>query len=458
MEKNGVCCNINLWKKRTKKKQKRNRKNKKYGVTNKNETREISFRKKFDSEILRKHKFDLDDFLEERGNKPNKKLTKEIEIPVVFSLELNYEETVLTVSLIRKCIFLYKGARISINFSKCNYLDVSSLFLLRVILEEYIAYFRKLQSRLLYYNVKPSIMIKHSLDDKVNLTLLSCELIGKVDVAQSEFIPVSLLKLIKGSKQQKHYAENKKGKAATMIRDYINEGLKRHKFELNYYGISHLDGIIGEILNNAEDHSLFDRWYAFGNLFEKGNSYSNKVVGEINLAFLNFGYSISEGFEETKTENTHVYHEMSTLCDKVLAGNPSTKVTKECLFTLYALQEGNSRLKFEEQSRGTGTMTFIRSFLNLGDYEDAGHGITPSLTIYSGAVRLKCDNRYKPFEEDGVYFLSLNDQKDLRHLPEGTHLEHLQYRFPGTLISVRIYLNQEHLESKIQNNNISDEK
>lgn len=42
--------------------------------------------------------------------------------------------------------------------------------------------------------------------------------------------------------------------------------------------------------------------------------------------------------------------------------------TKDDLYTLYCLQEGISRLKYEDESRGRGTMNFIRAFITLGSF------------------------------------------------------------------------------------------
>ncbi len=288
----------------------------------------------------------------------------------------------------------------------------------------------------------------------MNLSLLANSLIVSLGSPTTDFIPISIHNLIIGRRQQKHYLENKKGLAVTSLREYINNGLKRYGFELNAQGRGYFDGLISEILNNAEDHSCFDKWYAFANLYETRTSLSDiNRVGEINFAFLNFGYSIFDGFENSKIDNSTIYNEMEELTNIIQSKKGGSRFTKENLFTLYALQDGNSRLKYIKESRGTGTMKFIKSFLSLGDYQDDSKGFRPRMLIFSGNTVLICDNMYQPFEIDGVNYLSLNRDNDMTLPPEESHLITLKSKFPGTLITGTIYLNNKNLISKMNNGN-----
>jgi hypothetical protein len=168
------------------------------------------------------------------------------------------------------------------------------------------------------------------------------------------------------------------------------------------------------------------------------------------LSFLNFGYTIYEGFLETKIDNNNLYNQLKTGCDQI---KTKTNFSDENLFTLYALQDGVSRLKFKDESRGTGTMKFLNCFFEFGDYHDTVKKHSPSLSILSGKTELVCDNKYKPFEIKGEYFLSLNDDKDLTQPPSSKHLKNLDYSFPGTLLTVRVLLNNEHIRKKILSEN-----
>jgi hypothetical protein len=449
-EPNDYLSKVFLQKKREQKKYRRLRKKKKYRGYNTTIHKIEKFKIAHDEIILSKFNFEIDNYLNRYGGVSTLSVSETIKIPNVFSLERNYNESIDVLWQLRKTIYPFSFRQIIIDFSDCKKIDFGILFLTKVVLEEYIETIKKLQKKLVIIHVISEIKINPSKVDSVNFKLLANNLITSINAKDDEFIPISTLNLIKGTRSQKHYAENKKGSATTKIRRYINEGLKRHSFILSNKGEGLLDGLISEILNNAEDHSPFNTWYAFGNLFETNpKSQPSNVVGEINLAFLNFGYSIYDGFELTQEDNFEVYSDMEKMHHIVKHNSLFTnKLTKENLFTLYALQEGFSRLRYLKESRGTGTMKFITSFLELGDYQDVKKDFIPRLLIYSGNTCLKCDNKFKPFCIDDVYYLSLNSEGKLTLPPENSHLFDLDYRFPGTLLIVKIYLNKNHLNVK----------
>ncbi len=443
--------------KKEKKALKRLRKNKKYYGQFSNQSSLDRFYEYGDKHIINKFTFELDEFIDKFVDVIPTETSNYIKIKPKFSLEDNYDETIESISIIRKSIVEKKGEKINIDFKKCKKVDFAALFLLRVILDEFLRSYKKLDSKLKNKKTTPHIRIIHSENDNVNLKLLANEIIPKASVEENYFVPISSLKLIRGRKPQKNYAENKKGSAITKIRKYINKGcLNRHHVTLNDQGIADIDGLLSEILNNAEDHSAYDTWFVFGNLFETNGikekkDGSNDKVSEINLAILNFGYSIFDGFENTKKQNKKTYNEMDKLYNYIISKNRNIKFTKENLFTLYAIQDGKSRLNFEDSSRGTGTMKFIKSFLNLGDYEDREKGYIPCLYIYSGSTCIKFDNELKPFMSKGANFVSLNKENDITLPPEKSHLTSLKKGFPGTLLVVKIYLNEEHLIKKMTN-------
>lgn len=408
-----------------------------------------------DSRILDRHSFELHDFINQKSpSLLSLDPDEEILIPPIFSLEYQYDESFAILNQLRFCLWKSKERYIFINFSNCTSVDFSILFLLKVFLDEYISEFRKVDGKLSFYKTKPNIKIRSSKTEEVNVALVANGLIPKTNCRDTKFIPISTLDLIKGRKSQKSFLENKKGSAVTKIRSYIDyKCLGRHGVNLSSTGKSNFDGMISEILSNAEDHSPFNTWYAFGNFYESTSNSNPDVVGEINLAILNFGYSIYEGFESTKNENIETYSEMNDLFNFVYNCKETRKsFSKENLFTLYALQDGCSRLRYIEESRGTGTMKFITSFLNLGDYENKELGYVPRLMIYSGNTSLRCDNAYKPFMLDKVNYLSLNSENDLSLPPEKSHLKNLKTIFPGTLLVGKFYLNKNHLQNKIKSN------
>ncbi|SDL72221.1 hypothetical protein SAMN04488034_10916 [Salinimicrobium catena] len=418
-----------------------NENNKKYGLL------------QHEERVISSKPFPLDHFLNLEGYKFVGPISKKIIIPEQFVLEKHHTSSFNTITHIRRAIMEYKGEVIHIDFSKCKDIDYSCIFLLLVVLVEYTDHLEKIDEGLKIRKARPDIMIAPSKNDEVNARLMAGYLIPEANVTQSFLKPFSSLNFIRGQKSRKSYVENMKGPAATTIRKYINENLLQHGFMLDELNASYLDGIISEVLNNAEDHSKFNTWYVSGNIFKSGapEDSGEEEVSEVNLAFLNFGYSIYDGFEQNKNQNVETYESMNEMYEEVKKKmTTSLEFSKEEMFTLYALQEGVSRLNYTTEDRGTGTMKILKSFINLGDYVDEKRKLEPSFLIYSGNVFLKCDHKHRPSSYDGIDVLGLNEKNDLSELPSKSNLKKLDKSFPGTFLVAKIYLNKRHLQSKME--------
>lgn len=159
-----------------------------------------------------------------------------------------------------------------------------------------------------------------------------------------------------------------------------------------------------------------------------------------------------EGFEETKIENQANYQKVENAYMRIKERFKSNNTfEKESLYMLFMLQEGISRLKYEKESRGNGTMNFIESFITLGAFGENNLNFTPELNIISGHTVLTCDNKYKPFEENGFKKLSLNKEKSLLLLPDKDYIRYNQEYFPGTFLECKIYLNKDYFHNILNN-------
>lgn len=447
---------IRLQKKRERKRLKRIRNNKTFQGFSSTFSKDQKFREKVDLKIIEKFQSPLNEFFKEKGLVTGKENTSAtVTIPADFSFSNEFKEAVDTIRHFIAAVFFNIGKEITLDFSNCKSVDQTALFVLQIIRMEFQEDFQKLDNKLSLFSGALKVNVNHSNIEKVNKLLLVTGLIPKAELKIDGLMPVTTTGYYKGVKSQKHYAENKKGIIGTRIVAYLNECLARHGYIFNTDGTNYLDGLISEILNNAEDHSPMNTYYVTANMLGElhSNTGNNGVVGELNLSIMNFGDSYYEGFEKTKTENEFVYNQMEQLCAQTNISWLKAPFTKENLFTLYALQDGMSRLKYEDESRGTGTMKFINSFFAFGDYEDAAKKYHPMLNLVTGNTYLLCDNKYKPFEIDGVHFLSLNDENDLSILPNKTHLKSTSRYFPGTLLTAKIYLNNHHLNEKINKTN-----
>jgi hypothetical protein len=316
-----------------------------------------------DQKLINEFNFELNSFLMEKGYPQDVKYGKpEIIIPKDFTLENNLDGVFKKIKEIRLTIMTLSNEKITLNFEKCTEVDFASLFLLRAILTEYIRELKRLDARLLTLKTCPNFYVKISKNENVNLQLLACEMIPITRVKQSVLLPSSRSLFHRGSKSQSKYSENRKGTVATKMRSYIEDCLKNHDTFLSAQEKSDFDGIISEILNNAEDHSLFDTWYSFGNFFKTKNMENEEVIGEVNLAFMNFGYSIYDGILDTKDKNIEQFDELMEIKNHVKKKDTFNSFSEENLFTLYSLQDSVSRLRHTDKSRGTGTMTFYTVF------------------------------------------------------------------------------------------------
>lgn len=376
-----------------------------------------------------------------------------IVFPKNFCFCSNYSECLKVIKNFTGSMYDFVGSVITLDFSGCEKADTAALFVLQIIRLELLEKLRRLEDKLEYITVIPTIDVTPPKSkDVLRLMLISGYPISKSDLINSKddstLNPIHLLGYFKGSSTQKHYLENKKSVYTASVVAYLNECLSEHGYMFTEIEVNSIDGIISEILSNAEDHSGTKDWFITANFSKEISNSGSEVVGEINLTIMNFGNSIYEAFKETKLQNLSMYTSVDTYAKTILNNNKSCQFTEEQLYTLATMQEQVSRLKFERESRGTGTMKFINSFLELGDYEDVKKGFVPNLSIFSGNVQLTCDNTYKPFLKDEVYCLSLNSEKDLSKEPSKTHLKLLPEKFPGTLLSVKIYLNKDHLDKK----------
>jgi hypothetical protein len=413
-------------------------------------TRDQSMIKRFRSDLITF--FHSKDFIKE-----SQATNETIFINQYFSLHRDYKSTISKIKEITSAISNSIAGKITIDFRKCFHAGHGALFVLKVIMTELEDELERLNKRLYVTNSIPEFDIIESENADVNSNLILFDITRQKPLPfrnDSALKPVSSLGILMGNKSQKKHQENKKGVICDKIIEYINNCLNKYEYKFTPEGRRYMSGMISEILNNSEDHSSIDTYYATANFSqEEQNDSTQEITGQLNLEFLNWGFSIYEGFEDTKEGNFEAYDTINTHYEVMKSQNRSFNFTKENIFTLTALQDGVSRLKYVEKSRGTGTMKFINSFFSFGDYEDSTKEFSPQLTIFSGNTMLICDNKYKPFKQDNIWMLSLNEELDVKQPPESTHLLHTSDYFPGTMLSVRLFLNKSHITKKISNGN-----
>jgi hypothetical protein len=117
---------------------------------------------------------------------------------------------------------------------------------------------------------------------------------------------------------------------------------------------------------------------------------------------------------------------------------------EEALWTLYALQEGVSRLRHSPggEDRGNGTVRLIEYFMKLASDD-------PKMVIISGSTWILFDGTHqlgtiRKGEEDRK-IIAFNETNDLALPPDPKFVRTLKKAFPGTLVSLKFRLRGEDL-------------
>lgn len=455
-----------LSKKRWRKRLKRKR-NKKESIYRDANNRFISIhRARHDNAARERFKPEFDNLFD--FNTPAKELNKseldvKIEFGPYFHLERKYEQTMFTLSKVRQVIGSDQFSSVTLDMEKVKEADFAAIFLLNTILRANFTRLRRLNSRLLNKLPLTQVFLNHPKNLEVCSKLMAQELIPPNNYSERSFLrPKSAMKLNIGRAgntssartRQRSYAENQKGAIATRLRRYVNDlCLKQVDYQLASSGETHFDQILNEIIDNVQEHSKFSEYYVFANFFEgKKSKTSDEVVGELNIGVLNYGQTIYQGFEDSKHQNKEAYLEYSETVHELIKSAKHLKLTEENCFCYLALQPGVSRLKFQDENRGSGTISFIRSFLEFGDYESHIQGFHPRVVIFSGNTQIKCDTKVRPrLDNNGNEFLPLNNSPEPSFIPDREYLRNNSLSFPGTLIAVKLYLNRSHLDKKFGN-------
>lgn len=236
---------------------------------------------------------------------------------------------------------------------------------------------------------------------------------------------------------------------ADRLTHYVNTCLARYGFRMSSDIAAFLASLVGEVIGNAEDHSGRGTWWIAAYLHQS----SGVSYGDCHLTIFNFGSTLSETLQQLPATSL-LRRNIDALVDthsRFRFFGPTWTV--ENLWTLYALQEGVSRYNVESHSlgyRGIGTVDMIEFFQRLGQSE----GSQPRMCIVSGKTHISFDNRYtmQPQVTDSGEtrrIIAFNRENNLEKPPESGYVQGLKRPFPGTLISLRFYLDKKHLRKGV---------
>ncbi len=354
-----------------------------------------------------------------------------IEIPSIFSLITNPEQTIQTLKKIFTAIQNEKINELFLDYSKCEELGLCASSVTDIIILNAIKY-RKMINKPL----NPRGNIPKS--DEARKIFIISGLIKHLGISKVEDKNIIRLDIIKNEEQ---------GKMTDKIIQYYDRCLNTQNYQLTVQGKSRFAHMIGEVLDNVNQHAgELATWYASGHF----NIDKNRKDGKCRLVLFDFGNSIYEGLNrEDTTEYTK-----KLLRDKTKEHYNifNKKWNEEPLWMLYVLQYNVSRKRIDiNDDRGKGTIKLINNFMNIGKNMD---GNNPKMAILSGNGYILFDSTYTLKEENvngqNIPIIAFNEENDLSKKPDSKYVKRIDENFPGTMISMEFYLDRKYIEKQME--------
>ena len=349
-----------------------------------------------------------------------------INIPSVFSFINNPNETILTLKRIYYAGMNNHIKSIYFNYSQCNELGLCASLITDLIVLSLPRYKSK---KIYLHGSAPKSFEARKL---FNITGLPKHL-GIVDQSTPDSEILDTLSNLES------------GEMSERVVDFYDKCLSTQGYSLTMSGKSAFANMIGEVINNSEQYSgVNGTWHALGYFDkpEKGENY-----GKCRLVLMNFGNSIYESLkEEDTTEYTKNQLEKHTkknynFIDKIT-------YTEEMLWTLYSLQQNISKKRKDiNDNRGNGTIKLIKNFMAVGAKYENKQSI---MSITSGKCQIIFDGTYELKEKNnnGKKYdqVAFNEENDLNKKPDRKYVYCIQNKFPGTIISMEIYLDGKYFD------------
>lgn len=394
-------------------------------------------------------------YLLEKGNAFGKKNlmfeSNIFEMPNPFSLIDNYKETSRFLKKLFNALYFQSFENMYIDYSKCEHIDVGASMCMDIILSDFIKYYHQLQRdkhTVKVDEIKPINYERYSIEK----VLFSIGAFRSIKGFKINYENITDFPIIIGNKKNKKLSIQREIDITNTV-DYIINCLSQMNKTLTGTAETNLYKVIGEVIQNADEHSNTNDRYSIG-YFERTQT-TNGHFGIFNLAILNFGNTIYETFTNPECQNEKVVNQMKELSKKYTSRKlfrPSD-FEEETLWTLYALQDGVTRMP--DWERGNGAIRFIESFFKLKGNEEVDE--ISKMVITSGHTRVIFDGKYNIVSKQrgnnsSLYkMMTFNQSGDIEDKPDSQYVKFEKNYFPGTMISVKIkidYDNTENLENE----------
>ncbi len=361
-----------------------------------------------------------------------------IYIPKVFSITSNPDETL---NVLQRIVFLNKKPNIKeihIKHINCKEIGIAASTIMDTIILELESSRKKSRNPV---DFKGTV---EGADDRIKALLEASGIVKHLGFNLPTRENIVTLDLLKGS-------HSDSARAATKITDYFVECLEQNNFTLEMEGYSLVSNFLGEILDNCSKHAKIQirklneeylRWYALGHYYHHEEGY-----GECHLVIFNYGKTIYQGLQDTTDEYVNEILEKITNAhsNNIERGNS----TKESIWTLVALQEGISRLKHQDKTHGTGTITLLEAFKSISGNRIGEQAI---MSITSGSTQIILNNKYSLGKEkneilgQGFKSIAFNKENSLLEKPDSENIRVLKNFFPGTIIEMKFPLDEKYIK------------
>lgn len=382
-----------------------------------------------------------------------------IKIPEVFSLIENPDETLDVYNKIFS-VFNKKDLKgIYFDHSKCEKIEIGASTVMDVFVMNLEQHMKNQGRNFTFGGELPSedknkvILMVSGILKHLNVGIPEDEILEKFP---GEIIRLKLLSGGRNTSTYKVHTPTKSDIVATQVAEYFADCLKTQGLGITKEGKSYIGQMVGETINNCQLHSGdFSQWFTLGHYYiEDGSNY-----GECQLVIYNFGQTIYEGLKNNAIDPQTVKNLEEITSLHTASGFFNTPHwDEEVLWTLYALQDGVSRAKsIDDPDRGTGTVTLIEAFQNIGSTID---GKKAEMSIISGMSFIYFDGKYKLERKDnGEDFrdiIAFNKNNELNEVPDKRYVKKLRNYFPGTIISLDFFIDRQYiinLKEKDENGN-----
>jgi hypothetical protein len=251
---------------------------------------------------------------------------------------------------------------------------------------------------------------------------------------------------LKSGTSNKNERGHKRNEAGEYLTSYFDKCLISLGYTLNKKGKQYLGNLLTEVIGNAEEHGG-GKWYTIGH-WHRGEHGEARKFGRCHIVIMNYGTTIHESLADNSVSpqlKTDLKHLSDLHKQRKLFGK---EWDEGALWTLYALQERVSRYAGLPGSldRGNGSIEVIEFFRKL-----SGDG---RMAIISGNSYILFDGTYQlgPIQRNGetLQVIAFNKENDLQKAPDRKYVFRLPSRFPGTIVSIELTLEEEYLATMVK--------